>query len=132
MGFSHRIHWHLDYVPNEWVATLMAISDVVVLPYRAITQSGVLQVAYACGKPVVGTRIGGLPDVIHAGETGLLADPHDPPSLANTIIEMLTNPEKVKQMGLNARRLAETQYSWLTVAGRIKAVFERIIQESSV
>jgi glycosyltransferase involved in cell wall biosynthesis len=53
LGIAEHVAWFLDYVPIEWVATLMAISAVVVLPYRAITQSAVLHIAYACGRPVV-------------------------------------------------------------------------------
>lgn len=119
------ISWYLDYVPNEWVSTLMAISTVVVLPYRAITQSAVLQIAYACGKPVVATRVGGLPDVIEEGKSGFLVPPQDPASLANAVIEVLQNPELAQAMGRRARELSETRYAWRVVAERMKSVFER-------
>ncbi len=70
------------YIPNEDVTTLMAACDAVVLPYRHATQSGIVQVAYACERPVVTTRVGGLPEVVWDGETGLLVPPEDPPALA--------------------------------------------------
>jgi len=101
----------------------MGISDVVVLPYRAITQSAVLQIAYACGKPVVATRVGGLPDVVEEGRSGLLAEACNPPSLAQTIIELLSAPEKIEAMGAYARTLAEQKYSWRTLAEELRAVF---------
>jgi glycosyltransferase involved in cell wall biosynthesis len=113
----------LDYVPNEWVATLMSLASVVVLPYRAISQSGVLQVAYACGRPVVATRVGGLPDAVLDGETGVLVEPHQPLALAEALINLLLEPEKLTRMGLAARRLAQERYSWATVAEAMKSVF---------
>ncbi len=125
LGIAPAITWFLDYVPNEWVATLMELSTVVVLPYRAITQSGILQNAYACGKPVIGTRVGGLPDAIQEGKSGLLADPQSPESLAQALNHALQNPTLVIEMGNYAKHLAETRYSWLAVAGIFKGVFEK-------
>lgn len=127
LGIADRVSWYLDYVPNEWVTTLLGISAVMVLPYRAITQSGVLQIAYACGKPVIGTRVGGLPDVIHEGATGLLAEPQNPASLAAAILDMLSDPGRREQMGVNARQLAEQRYSWHAVTATIKQVFETLV-----
>ncbi len=126
LGIAPHTAWYLDYVPNEWVATLMDISDVVVLPYRAITQSAVLQIAYACGKPVVATRVGGLPDVVEEGRSGLLAEAGDPQSLAQAIIALLSSPQK-EAMGAYARTLAEHKYSWRKLADELRAIFEQQI-----
>lgn len=117
--------WFLDYVPNEWVAPMMEISDVVILPYRAITQSAVIQIAYACGKPVVATRVGGLPDIVEEGKSGLLADPQNPDSLAQAIITALDDKDKLREMGKYARHLAESRYSWMVVGDIIKKAFEK-------
>ncbi|MBN2471571.1 MAG: glycosyltransferase family 4 protein, partial [Anaerolineae bacterium] len=99
-----------------------AISSGVVLPYRAITQSAVLQNAFACGRPVVVTRVGGLPDVVEAGRNGFLAAPEDPASLAEAIVRLLADPDAAAQMGRNNRQLAEEQYSWRSMAARIGEV----------
>lgn len=81
-------HVTLDarYIPNEDVPTLMAAADVVVLPYRHATQSGIAQVAYACGRAVITTAVGGLPDVVHHGRTGLLVPPDDVHALSDAIL----------------------------------------------
>ena len=73
------------YVANEEVAAYFAAADVVALPYRSATGSGIVQVAYGAGVPVIGTRTGGLPDVVEDGISGLLVPPNDPASLAGAI-----------------------------------------------
>jgi glycosyltransferase involved in cell wall biosynthesis len=124
LGIDGSIAWFLEYVPKEWVAPLMEMCTVVVLPYRMVGQSGVLNVAYAHGKPVVCTRIGGLPDVIEDGNSGFLVPPEDPDALADAVIRVLSNPDLALRMGERARYLVQTQYSWERNAEKVKAVFE--------
>ena len=85
LGIADHVTLDARYVANEEVPTLMAAADVVVLPYRHATQSGIAQVAYACGRPVITTAVGGLPDVVWDGETGLLVPPEDPGSIADAV-----------------------------------------------
>ncbi len=73
------------YVPNEEVARWFAAADVVVLPYREATGSGIAQVAFGAGLPVIGTRTGGLEEVVEEGASGLLVPPRDPTALARAI-----------------------------------------------
>jgi glycosyltransferase involved in cell wall biosynthesis len=124
MGIAEAVSWYLDYVPNEQVTSLMALSDVVVFPYRAITQSAVVQIAYACGKAVVATQVGGLGDVIEDGQSGLLVEPGNPDALAAPIISLLNDSALAEKMGQRAHELSQTKYSWLNVAGQIMSVFE--------
>jgi glycosyltransferase involved in cell wall biosynthesis len=126
LGIADSVTWFLDYVPNEWVATMMEISDVIVLPYRAITQSGILQIAFACGRPVVVTRTGGLPEIVEDGETGRIAEPMDPASLAKSIIEIIEDRERSRKMGARARALSDTRFSWQAVAATMRDVLETI------
>lgn len=67
--------------------------------------------AFACGKPVVGTRIGGIPEMVQTGETGLLAEPGDAAGLRHAVGDLWQDPALVRRMGKQARRLAETAYS---------------------
>jgi D-inositol-3-phosphate glycosyltransferase len=73
------------YVANEEVGTYFAAADVVALPYRSATGSGIAQVAFGAGVPVIATRTGGLEDVVEEGVSGLLVPPSDPVSLARAI-----------------------------------------------
>lgn len=73
------------YVANEEVAAYVAAADVVALPYRSATGSGIAQVAFGGGTPVIATRAGGLEDVVDDGVTGLLVPPSDPKALARAV-----------------------------------------------
>jgi glycosyltransferase involved in cell wall biosynthesis len=74
-----------EYLPNEIMAAYIAQADVVVLPYRQATQSGIVQLAYGQGKPVITTDVGGLTEAVEHGQTGLIVPPEDPPALAAAI-----------------------------------------------
>ncbi len=63
------------YVANEEVQGYFECADAVVLPYRSASQSGIVQIAYEFLRPVIATRVGGLPEVIEDGTTGFLCDP---------------------------------------------------------
>ncbi len=73
------------YVPNEEVSRYFAAADLVALPYREATGSGIAQVAFGAGAPVVATRTGGLDDVVEDGVSGLLVEPRNPEALARAI-----------------------------------------------
>jgi glycosyltransferase involved in cell wall biosynthesis len=127
LGIEDQITWYLDYVPNEQIVPLLKLSNVVVFPYRAITQSAVMQIAYACGSPVVATRVGGLPDVVEDGGSGLLVDPENPQALANAIVHIISDRETAERMGERARELSELRYSWLRVGEKVKSVLEKLL-----
>ncbi|MFM7736656.1 MAG: glycosyltransferase [Alphaproteobacteria bacterium] len=80
-----RVHLVDRYVPDAEAADLFAASDVVVLPYRDGTQSGVVPLAWAHGRPVVTTAVGGLPEAVDDGATGLLVPPGDARALADAL-----------------------------------------------
>jgi glycosyltransferase involved in cell wall biosynthesis len=74
------------YVPNEEVGLYFSAADVVVLPYVDATQSAIVSLAYAFDKPVITTDVGGLPEVVRDGETGLVVPPRDDKALAEAIV----------------------------------------------
>jgi D-inositol-3-phosphate glycosyltransferase len=128
LGVADHISWSLQYYPNERIAPLLELANVLIYPYRAITQSGALKLAYMCGKPVVATSVGGLPDVVEEGGTGFVVPPDDPVSLAKATIQIVCDPKLAQQMGQRAKYLSEVRYSWNVVTKKMHEVFENLIQ----
>ncbi len=74
-----------EYIPNEKVKEYFLISDVVILPYRSATQSGILNLAYGFRKPVIVTKVGGLAEFVVNESTGLVVEEPEPEVLAKAI-----------------------------------------------
>lgn len=83
-----NIELHLAYSSEEAVAEYFARADMVVLPYRSATGSAVASVAAFYAKPILATRVGGLPEVVSDGETGVLVPPNDVDALRTAIAAM--------------------------------------------
>ena len=117
------------YIPNEEVAELFQKAALVVLPYIEASQSGVLNIAYAFGTPVVVTRVGALPEVVDDGETGLIVPPSDPKALAEAMVTILSDDVLRKEMGEKALRKAETELSWDRIAETTVDIYRQILTE---
>ena len=92
LGLEEVVRLFPAYVANEDVAGLFAASDLVVLPYRSASQSGVIPLAAMFEKPVVATAVGGIATEL-AGR-GILVPPCDPVSLGDAILSALTQPPR--------------------------------------
>jgi glycosyltransferase involved in cell wall biosynthesis len=83
------------YVANEEVEPYYKAADVVCLPYNSATQSGIVMMAYGFRRPVVVTDVGGLPEFVRPGATGLVVPPGDRDALAAGVVEALELGETV-------------------------------------
>lgn len=86
LGLGERVRIVAEHVPDEEVGKYFAVADVVVLPYTSATQSGITQIAFAFGLPVISTNVGGLPEVVRDGETGYIVPPRDEDALADAVV----------------------------------------------
>jgi glycosyltransferase involved in cell wall biosynthesis len=85
--------------------------------------------AMACGRAVIGSAVGGITYTIKDGETGLLVPPRNPEALAASLSELLSHPERCKQMGQAARKRVEREFTWSIVAMRTAALYETVLAE---
>lgn len=83
--------------------------------------------AMACGRPVIGSAVGGITFTIKDGETGLLVPPRDPATLAERLAYLLARPELRRRMGHAARKRVEHEFTWATVAERTAALYESVL-----
>lgn len=118
---------HNYHVPDEMIARLFQEASVVALPYTEASQSAVLAIAYAFGRPVVATTVGGIPEVLDHGETGFLVPPRDPDRLAEAIVTLLQDDALRRRMGHRAREKAESELSWPTIARQTLEVYREAI-----
>jgi glycosyltransferase involved in cell wall biosynthesis len=84
--------------------------------------------ALAAGTPVVGTRVGALPDVVDEGETGVLAPPGDSEALGDAISEALALVERSDTDIERTARSRADDYSWQSVAREFSAVYEEVTE----
>jgi hypothetical protein len=105
-----------EYIPDERVAGLFQRASVVVLPYIEASQSAVVPMAFAFGKPVVATEVGSIPEIVDHGKNGFLVKPRNSQHLAGAILQVLENPELRKRMSQEAGGKAYGEWSCDRVA----------------
>lgn len=105
-----RISIRDGYIPDREVSQYFESCDAVVLPYLDATQSGIAQIAFGFGKPVIATEVGGLPEVVKDGETGVLCKPGDPVGL-NDAIRRFFELKKTVDFEENIKKDAP-RFSW--------------------
>jgi len=100
------------YGHREDVAERLAESDLVVMPSRSEGLPNAILEAMAAGRPVVASAVGGIPEVVQDGVTGVLVPPADPAALARAIEALADDPRRADALGIAARAAAESTFSF--------------------
>lgn len=96
--------WDIRIIPDQNIPDLFANADFLVLPYRDVTQSGPLWIAFRYGVPVIVSDLPGFKEWITEGETGFFVPPEDPQALADTMLKALNmSLEEKDRMQQNVR-----------------------------
>ena len=116
------------FIPDDEIAVLFTAADALILPYRAIYQSGPLSIAYRFGVPVIATRVGSFDRDVMAGVTGLLCEPEDPADLARVLGryldgELCADGERTRE---RIQAVAHANYSWDQIARKITDVYAKL------
>jgi glycosyltransferase involved in cell wall biosynthesis len=118
----------LGFVPEDVLPWLYRSCDVFALPSVAAESFGITLIeAMAAGRPVVASRIGGVPEIIDDGVDGFLFEPWDSRGLSEAVNKLLGDPGLAAEMGRRAHAVAEERYSWPKVARRIEEVYEDVV-----
>jgi glycosyltransferase involved in cell wall biosynthesis len=123
---------HNCYIPDDEVASFFQRATLLALPYIEASESGVLHIAFSLGLPVVATSVGGIPDAIEHGQTGLLIPPRNAEALAEAIVKLLEDAEARERMARNARAVADAEHGWDDAAQRLVRVYESVTHSRSV
>jgi glycosyltransferase involved in cell wall biosynthesis len=105
--------------------------DVLVQPSRADNLPLAILEAMAAGLPVIGTRVGGIPELVLNGETGVLVEPESPAALAAALDSLAGNPERRRELGRRGRRRVEEHFSAEAIARRTVALYEKLCASST-
>jgi glycosyltransferase involved in cell wall biosynthesis len=130
-ALMHRPALQGRIVVTGWRSDLprvMAAQDVVVQPSLRETFGRVLIEAMAACRPVVATRVGGMPEIVVQGETGLIVPPSDPEALAQAILTLLRDPERRRAMGAAGRARVEARFSLSHRVRRLEAIYGEMLR----
>ncbi len=127
LGLLDRAVLDLRFLPEAALAAYLCAADVVVLPYRETTSSGLLFAARRFGRAVVATDVGDLGEVVVDGESGLLVPPSSPEPLGSAVERLLTDPALADRLGEAGKRAATGPESWAEAARRTVALYRRLL-----
>jgi glycosyltransferase involved in cell wall biosynthesis len=115
---------HEGYVSGDDVGRWFAAADVVVLPYKSATQSGIVPIAYALNMPVITTNVGGLPEVVSEGKTGFTVPPEDPHALAQAVEKYFaTGGRPVFEKHVTEEAL---NFSWEAMVAKLQTIVDEL------
>jgi glycosyltransferase involved in cell wall biosynthesis len=123
----------LGVFPHEEVLKMYAVADVVTMPsVWQEPQGRVLIEAMSLGRPVVATRVGGIPETVDDGMSGMLVERNDPKSLAETITQILLNPELGRWMGENGRSVLDKKFNEQDILRRTLNLYRDVLTKRSL
>ena len=127
------VYWIQDMLPRDQVIDLLSGSTVFACPSVYEPQGIVNLEAMACETAVVASDVGGIPDVVRNGITGLLvpyseSDPRGfEAEFAARVNELLDNPKRAAEMGKAGRRRAVEEYGWAAIAARTVSIYQSLV-----
>lgn len=114
LNVDNNIKFDFKFIPNHDVGKYFCAADLVVLPYKSATQSGIIPIAYHFNKPVVSTNVGGLPECVDVGKTGFICEP-DVKSISKAVVRFFDSKTNFKDHINDYKK----QYSWKFFADKI-------------
>lgn len=127
LGVLDRATLDLRFLPEPDLAAYLCAADVVALPYRVTTASGLLFAARRFGRAVVATRVGDLAEVVVDGESGWLVPPASPELLGAAIERILADPALAERLGRAGQATALGSDGWPEASRRTLALYRRLI-----
>jgi glycosyltransferase involved in cell wall biosynthesis len=120
LGIGGAVRLSGGYVATAEVPAYFSAANVVVQPYVSATQSGVAQVAYNFGRPLIVTKVGGLAEVVPDGIAGLVVPPEDPAALAGTIVRFFR--ERLEGRLTEGVLRERERFSWEPLCAAVEAL----------
>jgi len=125
---GNRVHF-VGRRPHHEIPGWLSASDILVLPSWREGLPNVVLEAMACSRPVVATRVGGIPEAVQPGESGILVERGDVRALTEAIAQLICDPVKREAMGQAGRRIVEDRFTWEKNAKRTIALYHEVLNE---
>lgn len=125
LNIEDRLILHTDFIPDENVALYFSAADLIVQPYRSATQSGVTQIAYHFGKPMLVTNVGGLPELVENEKAGYVVSP-DAKEIADALADFYMNNRETEMQ--KCVEDAKPRFLWSTMVKTIEKLFAQVQQ----
>lgn len=107
---------HDSFIPNKNVAQFFSRASIIVLPYIEASQSGIVAIAFAFGKPVIVTNVGSLGEMVQHDYSGIVVPPKNPQALAQAIMRLLKDSAERHRLAWNVRKISRTTLGWEHIA----------------
>jgi glycogen synthase len=121
-----NVVWIDRMLPKSELVQLYSHASVFVCP-SVYEPFGIINLeAMACETAVVATAVGGIPEVVEDGITGILVEPGNPVDLARAVTGILESPDVARRMGEAGRARVEERFSWQAIAKQTKRLYEEI------
>jgi sugar transferase (PEP-CTERM/EpsH1 system associated) len=114
---------------REDISSILATLNLFVLPSLSEGMPNVILEAMATGLPVVATSVGGVPELVVNGVTGILTPPNNPTALAEAILELLHAPEKAAAMGRAGRQRIKTHFTIDRMVEQYESLYQELARE---
>lgn len=111
------------------VPQVLKAIDLFVLPTLQEALGTSFLEAMAMGKPVVGTRVGGVPEAVKDGISGILVEPDNPDALADTIVKLLSDRQKARMMGAEGRKIIEQNFTIEKMSEKMCSLYSSLIRK---
>jgi glycosyltransferase involved in cell wall biosynthesis len=115
-GLSPGVNLDLRFVPDDEMNDMLALTDVIVFPYREIDISGVLMAALRHGRPIIASKIGGFAELLVDGHHGILVPADDAPAIAAAMMRLCVSPKERAAMGAAVAELGDAIPTWDGIA----------------
>ena len=127
LGLSEKVHF---IGVRDDVPAVLKLMDVLVLSSLSEGSPNVVLEGMAAGVPVVAVRVGGVPEVVEDGVSGLLVDPGSAPGFSNAVLRLLNDADRAREMGKKGRAIAVENYDINRVVARVEDVFSSLLERA--